>query len=540
MDEQNNSTETTVQHSKSTSIVVSIQQFFFTILTKFARLIFIMIYGKKGSCMPAITDPLLLESATSLAEKIRTKQVTSVQVLEAFIRRAEEVNPVFNCVVDKRYEEAFKTATEADALVASGKYTPEELLKTKPFLGVPISTKDCIAVKDFLYTAGLYARKGVRAKEDSDAMGLMRKAGAIPFCLTNVSEMCMWWESSNTVHGRTRNPYDTNRIVGGSSGGEGCIQALAASPFGLGSDIGGSIRMPSFFTGTFGHKPSKDIVSNKGQFPMPFSSEQNSFLGIGPMCRHAIDLKPMLKIISGQKSALINLDEPVDVKKLRIFYQEGDGGSRLVSPVDEDLINSLRKVVKHLQETTGKSATKLQLEKFKQSAAIWFTNMRDDSGYGFSHQLANLDGEINPIKELLKFSIGQSKHTLIGLITALVDAAQTPHGSPKYKYLVKKRDDLRKELQDLLGDDGVFIYPTHPTVAPYHNEPLVRSLNFSYTGIINVLGFPATAVPLGLGSEGLPLGVQIIANFNQDRLCLAVAEELEKAFGGWVRPPVNI
>ncbi|XP_055921354.1 fatty-acid amide hydrolase 2 [Eupeodes corollae] len=533
------STDVSNRHKKRSSFVLYLEHFFFTLITKIARLIFTVIYGKKGKVMPAITDPLLLESATSLASKIRTKQITSVAVLEAFIRRVEEVNPTFNCVVDKRFKEALKDAADADALIASGTYTPEELLKIKPFLGVPISTKDCIAVKDFLNTAGLYARKGVRSNEDSDAMGLMRKAGAIPFCLTNVSEMCMWWESFNTLHGRTRNPYDTNRIVGGSSGGEGCIQALAASPFGLGSDIGGSIRMPSFFTGTFGHKPSKNIVSNKGQFPMPFSLEQDSFLGIGPMCRHAVDLKPVLKIISGQKSSLLNLDEPVDLKKLKYYYQESDGGSRLVSPVDEDLKNSLRKVIDYLQTSTGTTASKIQNEKFKQSPSIWFANMKDDSGHGFGHQLANFNGEINPITELLKLCVGLSQHTFIGVVTALVDNAQIPFGSPKYHHLVKKRDNLRKEMQNLLGDDGVFIYPTHPTVAPYHNEPLVRPLNFSYTGIINVLGFPATAVPLGLGSEGVPLGVQVVANFNNDRLCLAVAEELEKAFGGWVRPGIK-
>lgn len=534
------STESRRQRSKTSSFIYYIEHFVFTLLTKIGRIVFTLFYGKRGYSMPPITDLLLLESATSLAEKIRTKKVKSVEVLKAFIRRIEDVNSMFNCVVDKRFEAALEAAAEADALVSSGKYTPEELLEKKPFLGVPISTKDCIAVKDFLYTAGLYARKGKRSNEDSEAMSLMRKAGAIPFCLTNVSEMCMWWESSNIVHGRTRNPYDSNRIVGGSSGGEGCIQALAASPFGLGSDIGGSIRMPSFFTGTFGHKPSQNIVSNKGQFPMPFSSEQDAFLGIGPMCRHAEDLKPILKIICGEKVALLNLDKPVDLKKLRYFYQENDGGSRLVTPVDKDLTGALRQVVEHLKKSTGISPKKIQLEKFKQSAAIWFANMKDSSGFGFGHQLANLEGEINPIIELMKFCIGLSKHTFIGLITAIVDKAQTPYGSAKYHHLVNKRNVLRKELQDLLGDDGVFIYPTHPTVAPYHNEPLMRPLNFSYTGIINVLGFPATAIPLGLGSEGLPLGVQVIANMNNDRMCFAVAEELEKAFGGWTPPLVKL
>ncbi|XP_037954495.1 fatty-acid amide hydrolase 2-A-like [Teleopsis dalmanni] len=520
---------------------VLIGNIIFGLFTKLIRLVFQLIYGVKGEIMPPIRDPILLESATSLARKIRKQKLTSVQVLDAFIARINEVNPLLNCCVDNRFTEAHAEAEEADKLIKSKQYTIEELEKIKPFLGVPISTKDCIAVKGLLHTSGLYCRKDVRASEDSDAMALMRKAGAIPFALTNVSEVCMWWESNNSVHGRSRNPYDTNRIVGGSSGGEGCIQAAAASPFGLGSDIGGSIRMPAFFNGIFGHKPSKFIVSNKGQFPIPFSEEQNSFLGIGPMTRHAEDLKPMLKIIAGEKAAQLNLDESVDLSKVRYFFQENDGGGRLVSAVDDDLINGVRQVVQHLKNKLNVPVDRVQFEQFRQSAAIWFANMKDDSGYGFEHQLGNMKTAINPYSELFMWLLRLSKHTFIGIITAIMDKLQCRHGSSKYHHLVKKRNELRAELQELLGNDGVLIYPTHPTVAPYHNEPILRPINFSYTGIVNVLGFPATAVPLGkIGSEGLPLGVQVIANFNQDRLCLAVAEELERAFGGWAKPEIQI
>ena len=392
-----------------------------------------------------------------------------------------------------------------------------------------------------LHTSGLYERRNYKAEKDATTIDLMRKAGAIPFALTNVSEVCMWWESNNTVHGRSRNPYDTNRIVGGSSGGEGCIQAAAGSPFGLGSDIGGSIRMPAFFNGIFGHKPSKFIVSNDGQFPIPFSEEQNSFLGIGPMVRYAEDLKPVLRIIAGEKASLLKLDEPVDLKQVKFFYQENDTGGRLVSPVDSDIIQGIQRIVNHLKQKLDVPVEKIQLPEFRQSATIWFANMKDDSGYGFQHQLGNMKYAINPYTELLKWIVGASKHTFIGLLTAILDKSQCQFGSSKYHHLVQKRNDLRKKLEQLLGDNGVLIYPTHPTVAPYHNEPIIRPINFSYTGIVNVLGFPATAIPLGtLGSEGLPIGVQVIANFNQDRLCLAVAEELEKAFGGWSKPTISI
>lgn len=150
--------------------------------------------------------------------------------METFIARIKEINPLLNCVVDERYADALAEAAAADRMIESGEFSEADLKRDHPYLGVPISTKDCLAVKGLLHTSGLISRQHIRAANDAVAMALMRKAGAIPFALTNVSECCMWWESHNPVHGTSRNPYDTNRIVGGSSGGEGCllvrIQAL--------------------------------------------------------------------------------------------------------------------------------------------------------------------------------------------------------------------------------------------------------------------------------------------------------------------------
>uniref|UniRef100_A0A1Q3FKY0 Putative amidase n=2 Tax=Culex tarsalis TaxID=7177 RepID=A0A1Q3FKY0_CULTA len=496
------------------------------------------IYGEHGQKVPPIRNLILMESATSLATKIRTRKLTSVEVMEAFIERCKEVNPLLNCVVDQCYEAALRDAAKADALVASGTLTEEQLATEKPFLGVPISTKDCIRVKDLLHTAGIWKRRTIRGEKDARAMELMRKAGAIPFALTNVSECCMWWESVNTIHGRSRNPYDTNRIVGGSSGGEGAIQAAAASPFGLGSDIGGSIRMPAFFNGIFGHKPSRNIVSNDGQYPEAISEEQDMFLGIGPMCRYATDLKPMLKIITDDKAKMLRLDEPVDLKQVKFFYQLNDGGGSLVSPVDIDIRDAMEKAMAHFRTTVKADVRKVYLDKMRKSAPIWFGNMKHKEEIAFEQQLDNLEGRINPYTELLKWFIGQSNHTFVGIMTAITERGGVQYDTPLYHAMVRQRDELLTEFKAMLGDNGVFIYPTHPTVAPYHNEPIVRALNFSYTGIINVLGLPSTAVPLGLGREGLPIGVQVVGNVNQDRLCLAVACELERAFGGWVAPEV--
>ncbi|XP_065089727.1 fatty-acid amide hydrolase 2-B [Ochlerotatus camptorhynchus] len=497
-----------------------------------------MIYGEHGQKMPPIRNLILMESASSLAQKIRTRKLTSVEVTEAFIERCKEINPLLNCVVDQCYKAALSDAQKADKLIASETLTEEQLATEKPFLGVPISTKDCIRVKDLLHTAGIWKRRSIRGEKDARAMELMRKAGAIPFALTNVSECCMWWESTNTIHGRSRNPYDTNRIVGGSSGGEGAIQAAAGSPFGLGSDIGGSIRMPAFFNGIFGHKPSRHVVSNDGQYPEAICDEQDMFLGIGPMCRYATDLKPILRIIADENAKKLRLDETVDLKQVRFFFQQNDGGGLLVSPVDLDIRDAMEKVMAHFRSTVKADVRKVYLDKMRLSAPIWFGNMKNKEEISFDSQLDNLEGKINPYVELLKWIVGQSNHTFVGIMTAITERKGIQYGTEKYHYMVKQRNELLQEMNSMLGDNGVFIYPTHPTAAPYHNEPLVRALNFSYTGIINVLGLPATAVPLGLGREGLPIGLQVVANVNQDRLCLAVACELERAFGGWVAPEV--
>ncbi|XP_068081794.1 fatty-acid amide hydrolase 2 [Anabrus simplex] len=498
-----------------------------------------LMYRGGGKKMPAIENLLLLDSASVLAFKIRTGKVSSVEVVELFISRIKEVNPVLNCVVDERFEEALKEAKQVDELIRSNIKTVEEIARDTPFLGVPFTTKDSIKVKGLSHTAGLYKRKDIKADKDAVVVSLMRKAGAIPLAVTNISELCMWWESSNTVYGRTNNPYNTNHIVGGSSGGEGCIQAAAASAFGIGSDIGGSIRMPAFFNGIFGHKPSRDIVSNDGQYPFP-TGEQETYLGVGPMCRFASDLAPMLRILADKNASKLHLDEKVDIQKIKYFYMENDGGSVLVSPVHPEIRTAMRKVVAHFEKAYGIKPQKILNKKFSKSAPIWFAKMKVKGAPSFSEQLTNLEGSVNVYLEFLKWILCWSNHTFIGLCTALTEMWGVKHGSEKHQYLVNMCSQLKLELQDMLGTDGVLLYPTHPTPAPYHNEPVIKPFNFSYTGIINVLGLPATNCPLGLSENGLPLGIQVIANQNQDHLTLAVACELEKAFGGWVPPAIAV
>ena len=224
--------------------------------------------------------------------------MTSRAVVEAHIARIEAVNPTINAVVAKRYDDARAEADAADARMAAAA-RPDEALRCR-YLGVPCTIKECFALTGMPQSSGLVARKGVVASDDATTVARMRAAGAIPLGVTNVSELCMWYESNNRVYGRTNNPYDPSRIVGGSSGGEGAIIGAGGSPFGLGSDVGGSIRMPAFFNGVFGHKPTGGLVPGSGQYPEAHG-EGARIVATGPLARRAADLWPLVKHHGGAR-----------------------------------------------------------------------------------------------------------------------------------------------------------------------------------------------------------------------------------------------
>lgn len=248
-----------------------------------------------------------------------------------------------------------------------------------------------------------------------------------------------------------------------------------------------------------------------------------------------------MKIIAiKEKLSVMRLDEPVDVKKLKIFYQENDLGGHLVSPVDKDLQEAFLKVITHFKTTLKVEVNRVQIHRTKNTSAVWLANMKSKDSPSFGKQIAGPGANFNAWMELGKWIFGRSHHTFIAIMTSLTEKFGTEPGTDKHNYLLSERDKIIEEFRELLRDEmSVFLYPTHPTVAPYHNEPVCKAFNFSYTALINLLGLPATNIPLGLGSEGLPLGIQVAALYDRDRLCFAVANELEKAFGGWQSPEVH-
>lgn len=251
------------------------------------------------------------------------------------------------------------------------------------------------------------------------------------------------------------------------------------------------------------------------------------------MTRFAVDLKHIQRVISGDYTKNLSLDKPVDIKKLKVFYQFSNEAP-LVSEVDPEIKQALKKVVEHFQLKHNIVAEEKKIEWLKRSREIWFTTMKSEVPFA-SYIMKNPSLASN-IFEIFKSLLGLSGNTLIALFVALTDQEKYNPESKKYKYFMEARDYLEGIFKEMLGDNGVFFFPTHPSAAPYHNQPLIRPMNYMYTAIINSLGLPATTIPLGLNKEGLPIGIQVVANFNNDRLCFAVAEELEKAFGGWVEP----
>jgi fatty acid amide hydrolase 2 len=401
---------------------------------------------------------------------------------------------------------------------------------------VPCTIKESFSLAGMPNSSGLVARAGLRAGADATAVARLRRAGAIPVGVTNVSELCMWMESDNRVYGRTRNPYDPRRIVGGSSGGEGAVVAAAGVPFGLGSDVGGSIRMPAFFNGVFGHKPTGGLIPNSGQFPATDGGSR--YLTSGPLCRRAEDLWPLVQLLAGPDGidsgcTAFVLGDPakVELSKLRVYTIESNGFVK-VAPA---LVTAQRQAAAALGKLGARVET-LEIPLLKQSLGIWSSMLAEIGGPTFGEMLGNGKPISNGL-EVLRLLFGRSAHTVPAVGLAILNDLVDKLPGQTEKFLALGRE-LRVELDRMLDKDSVLLYPSYTRPAPPHNQPLYMPVQWVYTAIWNVMEVPATQVPLGLDVEGLPLGVQVIGRWGYDHLTIAVAQALERAFGGWVPPRI--
>lgn len=474
---------------------------------------------------------LLALSGSAIARLIRERQLSSRDAIEVHIRRIEAVNPRLNAMVADRFALARAEADAADRELARG--APGSLA---PFHGVPCTIKEAIALSGMPYTSGLVARRGVRAERDGSAVARLRAAGAIPLGVSNISELCMWMESSNRVYGRTSNPYDATRIAGGSSGGEGALVGAGCTPFGLGADVGGSIRMPAFFNGVFGHKPTGGLVPNTGHFPIAHGPARR-YLTTGPITRRAEDLFPLLSILAGPDGEdggclELQLGDPARVRLDELLVLDvPDNG---VLAVDEELQQAQRCAAAALAGR-GARVEPARFELLRHSLQIWSVAMSEAGGPSFGELLGE-GKRISVLRELGRLALGRSPHTLPALGLAALELVPAGLSRAARRYL-EELHVLRDAIVERLGPNGVMLYPSYPRPAPRHNRPILAPVAWVYTAIMNALELPVTQVPLGLGRDGLPLGVQVVGAPGQDHRTIAVACALEAELGGWRPPP---
>lgn len=472
---------------------------------------------------------LLTISAGELAALIRTKRVTSRQAVETHVAQVRRVNGRLNAMVKDRFDDALREADEADAAIQRGADLP-------PLHGVPCGIKECFAMTGMPNTSGLVARKGIVADRDATAVKRLREAGAIPLGVSNVSELCMWMESVNKVYGRTGSAFDPTRTAGGSSGGEGALVGAGAVPFGLGSDVGGSIRMPAFFNGVFGHKPTGGLVPGSGQYPEENSQVFNRYTTTGPLTRRADDLFPILRILAGPDGIdpgayEMPLGDPgkVSLEGLRVL----DVRETIVMPVAKSLLEAQSRAAAAL----ARRGAKLESRRFpalRQGIALWSSMLEAAGTKTFKDLLGNGNGFHIPT-EILRAFRGRSPHTVAALGLAVLE--ELPKLMPsRASEAVEVGRALQRELEEALGDDGVLLFPPHAVPAPKHVVSLVPPLRWGYTSVWNVLELPSTAVPMGLDARGVPLGVQVISRRGNDHVTIAVAQALEREVGGWRMP----
>jgi fatty acid amide hydrolase 2 len=476
-------------------------------------------------------NELLKLSAVELAARIRRREVSPVEVVETHIARIEQVNPKINAVVETAFDSARREAEAAEERLRQSEANDGSL---PPFLGVPFTVKEHFHIKGFCATAGVTRRRNLRADINATLVTRMRDAGFVLLGTTNVPEGMMWYESYNKIYGRTTNAYSTRHIAGGSSGGEGAIIGAAGSPIGIGGDIGGSIRLPSFFNGIVGHKATGGRVPDTGSWP-PANGLIRRFKVCGPMGRTVRDIRAVMPLFAAPDGVDSSVDGPAwgaspefDPSEITVSIFDDNG---IVSPSDE-MRATIRKTSEALK-AAGFQVETWRPEGITRSIEMWASSLSQGGTRKFIDVLGNLEDEVSLLEQWAKWPLRKSDHILPSLVLATAEnlLQHFPNYSRKTSEL---RLTMQKEIEDHLGPKGVLVLPTFPRSAPRHGLDAVRHfLGFTYCAFLNPLELPSTAVPTGFGEEGLPLGVQVAAARNNDHLTLFVAEQIEKAFGGW-------
>jgi Asp-tRNA(Asn)/Glu-tRNA(Gln) amidotransferase A subunit family amidase len=468
-------------------------------------------------------------SAVSMAEKIRRSQLSPVELMESHLARIEELDTRLNAFVQVDTESARRQARVAEAAVARGE-------KLGPLHGVPLSIKSSIEVAGLRCESGSKLRAGLVAARDAPLVRRLRQAGAIILGVTNVPELLMAWETDNLLYGRTNSPWDLSRTPGGSSGGEAAAIAAGMSAGGVGSDGGGSIRVPAHFSGICGLKPTPGRIPATGHFPA--SAGPFALLGVvGPMARTVSDLKVLFEVMQGpddgDPSAApvpVRWPEKDDLKRIRIGYFEDDERT----PVTAETRAAVRTAADCLQRA-GFAVEPFRPDGLELARQLWWKIFGTAGGMVLGPMMRSPmmridDAQISPLlRQFSSWVAAEASHTGESLLDTWV-----------------QRDLVRMRIFGQMRKYPVLLCPVASIPAFRHGErswqvegKTVRYLDaWSYSEWFNLLGTPAAVVPVGKSPEGLPIGVQIVARPWEEELVLSVAAALEEHCGGWQPPPI--
>src|SRR5580700_4052744 len=466
-------------------------------------------------------NEIVLASATRQLELLRSGQISVTELAEAHIQQIEKLNPRLNALVDFDADRVRSQARQLEA--ANG--------KRGPLHGLPVTVKSSIATAGYRCEIGSLLNEGDIPAEDAEVVARLRAAGALILGTTNCPEFLMAYETANRLYGRTSNPWDLERTPGGSSGGESAAIAAGMSAGGLGSDSGGSVRVPAHFTGICSLKPTPGRIPGEGHMPScigPFS-----FLGaIGPMARTIDDVTLLFNALSGQDagdpvSPPITLRTPSldEIKRLPVGYFEDDG----LTPVTPETRKAVQDTVQALRKQ-GFDVRPFRPNGLEQARKLWelfFVRC----GAMFEEPLVR--GHEDKLSPVFRDFLGRAH-------------AFPPLTADELLNAWAESDIIRHKLLAQMQEFPLLLCPVSAVPAFRHGErnwmiegQQVEYLDaMRYSQWFNLLAAPAAVVPVGRSPEGLPIGVQIIGRPFEDEAVSKVASVVDREFG-YVPPPIS-
>ena len=456
---------------------------------------------------------LLTSSSVKIGEKIAAGQISSREIVESVLERIREVNPKLNAVVNLNEQEAMATATKMDEEINTNG-------GRSPIHGVPMTIKDSLNTKGVRTTWGTQGRKEFVPTEDATLVRRLKEAGAVLIGKTNTPEFTLAPDTDNLVYGRTNNPFDPSKSPGGSSGGAAAIISSCGSYFDIGSDTGGSIRMPAHCCGIAGIKPTSGRIPRTGHCISYAHGPTESLTQNGPMSRWVEDLLPILKIVSGPDWVdpfIVPMgygNETISMDNLKVAFHTNNKLMEPTSEIQELVLECARSLVKK-----GAKVSENYPEALMMVGEIDGKNSSGD-GRSWVRRLLAKSGTTEP-SEFIKQRLSQSTELPVSEFTNILEQV----------------DEYRSKMTSYIKDFDVILCPTSARTALLPGQALEPEYKFVYyTSAYNITGWPAGVVRVGTSNEGMPISIQVVGKPWQEHVVIAVMKFLESTYGGWGSP----